>query len=494
MRVSLSLKFLFLMISAVVLFSFSFAWISLQRFRLELERQTVERGKALASNLAGNSVYFAVIEDEPRLQNLVDNLVMGDVLFAEIVRGDRVLAIRTLKGIVKPLPHPMTSPPPTPRISRQVLQQKPYYDLVYPLVWGESSTTTGEELLFPGTPRQQKEQIIGYARIGISLAGVQSEMRRELIVILWITALYLFLGVLLAYLVYKTLVQPVGVLTRAVQAFSRGEVHTVQIRTGDELQVLSEEFNRMTASILQTRMAVEETNRQLREALRVKSEFLANISHELKTPLSAIIGFSQLLLEGVEGKLDEKQREDVSVILSSARHLLGLISQILDFSKIEAGKEELKREKFQPAEVLTECYRSTLPLAEEKGLRLVLSLPPSLPLLNADRMKLRQVILNLLSNAFKFTPEGTVELGARASDREMIFWVKDTGIGILPEHRKRIFEPFFQVESGETRRYAGAGLGLAIVKSYVLMHGGDVWVESPAPAGSGSTFLIRLPL
>ncbi|MGH8103703.1 MAG: HAMP domain-containing sensor histidine kinase, partial [bacterium] len=323
--------------------------------------------------------------------------------------------------------------------------------------------------------------------------SVDEETRGEIRTVLGISVLYLIFGLLVSFIVFRTLVEPVQRLTVAVQKFGRGEPpQEVEVETGDELETLAREFNKMTDSIIGRDRELAQTNAQLLEANRVKAQFLANISHELKTPLNSIIGFSQLLLEGMEGGVSEGQKEDLSIILASGRHLLQLISQILDYAKIEAGREELKPERVNSTDLLRECFQAFKPMSDERGLELTLALDGALPPITADRTKLRQILLNLISNALKFTDHGSVEVGASGQNGLLTVWVRDSGIGIDEAEQVRIFEPFYQADSGVTRKYSGSGLGLTIAKSYVDLHGGKIWVES-AP-GHGSSFYVQFPV
>ncbi len=232
------------------------------------------------------------------------------------------------------------------------------------------------------------------------------------------------------------------------------------------------------------------------EANSAKSQFLANMSHELRTPLNAIIGYSEMLEEEVGEIGHPELAADLQKIRSAGRHLLALINDILDLSKIEAGKTELYFEEFDAAEMLREVATTVQPLATRNANRLQLQLPEMLGTMHADLTKVRQMLLNLLSNACKFTDHGTVTLAAareRAEDgaETVVFRVSDSGIGMTPAQMARLFEAFSQAEASTTRKYGGTGLGLAISRRFARMMGGDVTVESTP--GEGSTFTIRLP-
>ena len=234
------------------------------------------------------------------------------------------------------------------------------------------------------------------------------------------------------------------------------------------------------------------------DANRAKSTFIAHMSHELRTPLTAILGYSELLEEEFQDRGDGVHIPDVQRIQSAAKHLLSLINNMLDVSKIEAGKMELYLEEFDLQEVIEEAVLSVLPLLERGGNSFVRSYQPELGRVRLDKMKVRQVVLNLLSNAAKFTVRGRIELevtrepGENPADGELVVLrVADTGIGMSAEQIKRIFEEYAQGSAATTRRYGGTGLGLAISRSFCQRMRGDV--EAVSALGEGSVFTVRLP-
>ncbi len=237
---------------------------------------------------------------------------------------------------------------------------------------------------------------------------------------------------------------------------------------------------------------LEENFQRLKELDRLKSNFIATMSHELRTPLTSVIGYSEMMLEGLGGTLSDEQREYLGIIMEKGESLLHLITSILDISKIEAGRVRLVLGEVDVGQLLRDAAATVLPAARKKGLQ-VLCEPGQLPRLHADREKLRQCLINLASNAVKFTPAGgKVTLAAEVLPGERLaLRVADSGVGIAAEHLKRIFDVFYQVDGSTTREYGGAGLGLAIVKSFVEAHGGEVKVASTP--GQGSTFSMILP-
>jgi signal transduction histidine kinase/CheY-like chemotaxis protein len=240
---------------------------------------------------------------------------------------------------------------------------------------------------------------------------------------------------------------------------------------------------------------IEDKGRQLEVASRHKSQFLANMSHELRTPLNAIIGVTEMLLEDARTFGQEEQIEPHERILRAGKHLLALINDILDLSKIEAGRMELHLESFAIAPLVEDVVTTIRPLAEKNGNQVVLDCPADLGTMRADAMRVRQALLNLGSNAGKFTERGrvTVAVARRRDDGRgwITFAVSDTGIGMTAEQMAKLFEEFTQADASTTRKYGGTGLGLAISRRFCRMMGGDITVESTL--GAGSTFTIRLP-
>ncbi len=238
---------------------------------------------------------------------------------------------------------------------------------------------------------------------------------------------------------------------------------------------------------------LEDSFGKLKELDRLKSNFLATMSHELRTPLTSVIGYSEMMLEGLGGPLTAEQREYLGIIMEKGENLLQLITSILDITKIEAGRVRLVMSEVELGQLVRDAVSTVLPHARKKGLTLHCEQAASLPKVVCDREKVRQCLINLVSNAVKFTPSGgSVTVGATDLPGERVgLFVSDTGIGIPQEHLAKVWDVFYQVDGSSTREYGGAGLGLAIVKSFVEAHGGQVEVRSVPD--SGSTFTMMLP-
>jgi len=236
---------------------------------------------------------------------------------------------------------------------------------------------------------------------------------------------------------------------------------------------------------------IADKSAQLEAASRHKSEFLANMSHELRTPLNAIIGFSEVLNERMFGELNEKQEEYLKDIYSSGQHLLSLINDILDLSKIEAGRMELEVTDFDLPAAIDNALILVRERASRRGITLGRAIDDRVGMIRGDERKVKQVLLNLLSNALKFTPEGgRIDVRATLTDGMAEISVADTGVGIAPEDQEAIFEEFRQVGTSD-KKVEGTGLGLALSRKFIELHGGRIWVQSQ-PA-KGSTFSFTLP-
>lgn len=272
-----------------------------------------------------------------------------------------------------------------------------------------------------------------------------------------------------------------------------------EIRTGRAFQIfvsaIKDDFSNVIGAVEYGVDITDLRNAKLdsEAANRAKSEFLANMSHELRTPLNSIIGFSDVLLEGYTGDLNEKQTRYLKNISSSGKHLLNIINDILDISKVEAGKAQLHTEILSMENLLKEMLDNMQSLAAKKGIALKISLESDPFYVEVDKGKMNQVLYNLIGNAIKFTEDrGLVILRAKM-DMDMVYIsIQDTGVGISKKDQKKLFKPFSQLDSSVSKKYEGTGLGLALAKKLVVLHGGQIWVESEL--GKGSTFTFTIPV
>ena len=267
-----------------------------------------------------------------------------------------------------------------------------------------------------------------------------------------------------------------------------GETAVVEILSvGNDITSRKQAEERLKSTLNDLAVAKERAE----VADRLKSAFLASMSHELRTPLNSIIGFTGIILQGMVGPLNEEQAKQLNMVRGSANHLLSLINDVLDISKIEAGELQIYRSRFNIRELLDKTVRSCRPAADKKGLALSAVVSEDVEMITSDKVRVEQVILNLLGNAIKFTERGGVSLECKRDDGFFLFTVTDTGIGIKAEDIEGLFRAFHQLDSGTMRRYEGTGLGLSICKRLVEILGGKIWVTSVW--GAGSSFCFTLP-
>ena len=269
--------------------------------------------------------------------------------------------------------------------------------------------------------------------------------------------------------------------------------------TQADLSVLQSLADQVTVAIDNARSyeLSQQAIRELREVDQMKSQFLANMSHELRTPLNSIIGFSRVILKGIDGPVTDMQQQDLTAVYNSGQHLLGLINDVLDLARIEAGKMELNFEEVHLSEMVTSVMSTAKGLVREKRIQLLQRIPADMPTVRGDTMRVRQVLLNLISNATKFTDEGSITVEALVQKgptgkKEALINVVDTGPGISVEDQKKLFQAFSQVDGSATRKSGGSGLGLSICANLVQLQGGRIGVHSEVD--KGSTFYFTIPL
>lgn len=327
-----------------------------------------------------------------------------------------------------------------------------------------------------------------------------AELRTEFVIIVG-GFLTVITSTIIALFTSLSVSKPVKMLIKASENIEEQNYkELINLKADKELNVLIKHFNRMQAAIQIREYELYNKNQELKiqmanvnEANKLKSQFLANMSHELRTPLNSIIGFTNRVIKKSGDSLPQIQQENLKIVLSEAYHLLELINSLLDYSKIEAGKMELHVEKFDLLSVLDEVYTMTRTLSEGKNITYSQDFQEleTIPIVS-DRIKVKQILINIVSNAFKYSEKGTITVSVDISDDFYCLKVKDEGLGISKENINNIFDEFRQVDGTYTRKVGGTGLGLSITKKFVEMLGGKILVESEL--GVGSCFTVYLPM
>lgn len=360
------------------------------------------------------------------------------------------------------------------------------------------------------TDDEKKKQTIGFLQIVLS----QDELMREEIGEV-INSILSFLMLLMAtmiaiYIAFSRIITaPLDRVIRTIRQMAGGDLSPRLPHTEHkEFNQLAEAFNKITAELQKIYGTIEERNRTLEVAIqalelartdaetanRAKSLFLANMSHELRTPLNAIIGYSEILQEDSQGMTENAIKEDLKKITASGRHLLTLINDVLDVSKIEAGKMTLHIESFSIQSLVQEACSIVKPMVEKNQNKLEVAIHKSVQEMESDSMKVKQILVNLLSNAAKFTMKGTIKITLKSKKIEKRSFleldVADTGIGMSKEQTEKVFSAFVQADSSTTRRFGGFGLGLTITKEFCRILGGAISVKSIPNKGSNFTVLL----
>jgi signal transduction histidine kinase len=348
------------------------------------------------------------------------------------------------------------------------------------------------------------QRTIGAVRLGLSMARVDAQLASFLRWRGFSLVAFLCLSALVIYVFSVKITRPIKQLTEQAKKMSQGLLdQTIGVESRDEVGQLATSFNDMARSLSELykgleRKVAERTkelrtaNIKLAEASEHKSRFLANVNHELRTPLSSIIGYARLLRRETESRLSSLQRENLDDLLRNAERLLGLIDSLLDFAKIEAGKMEVYIEPVNIEGLVHSAAATIEPMLNKELVRLVRDVAPDMEPVHTDAEKLRQIIINLLGNAIKFTEQGEIRISASQQNGNFKLAVADSGIGIDKADIDRIFEEFDRGRLSNDGDYRGTGLGLAIVKRLVDVLGGSIAVESEV--GVGSTFTVTLPV
>lgn len=356
-----------------------------------------------------------------------------------------------------------------------------------------------------GIPVYAARQLLGGLVVEFSTATLEQNLTDMYQQTFGIAILSLAFALVAARFFVGLILRPLQELSSVTELFAAGDYkHQVKVRSNDEIGQLSVTFNRMASAVYkrdndqikrleEQLIEVQKAREEAERSDKVKSAFLASMSHELRTPLNAIINFSKFLHRGICGPVNEEQEELSGKIAESGQHLLNLINDVLDMSKIEAGSLKLYVEEdveLQP--ILEQAVEFSSPLLEDKPVEIYRTFDADLPLLNGDRKRLLQVFLNILSNACKFTENGSITVGAEQRDNHVLISIADTGSGIAAEDSSHVFEAFKQTETGLRQGGGGTGLGMPICRKLVEAHDGRVWFESQV--GVGTTFYVELPV
>lgn len=353
-----------------------------------------------------------------------------------------------------------------------------------------------------------EKEVLGEFVLKLSQNVLYRELKENLIsdIYLFIILLIVTLGTLYVVL-RKLIINPLSHMVNTIENLKEDDMSTRFPNYGNnEFGALATAFNIRTEKLNEYYVKVQERKKELEaanenlkgarsdaeKANKSKSQFLANMSHELRTPLNAIIGYSEMLIEEAPELQGPEFVPELLKILSSGKHLLELINDILDISKIEAGKMDVHLEECSIKKIVDEIEHLVGPLVEKNANTFKNRVDEELDKAYTDVTKLRQNLLNLISNASKFTEKGRINLRVVKDGEFMLFQIQDTGIGMTPDQLGKIFQSFTQADSGTTKKYGGTGLGLAITKQFCLMLGGDIWAESQL--GEGTSFFMKLPI
>lgn len=531
--ISLRTKFVLFISLVIIAVCSGLSWYFIRQQSDSMTRSLISSGSILVKNMAYNARYGLVAKDRVLLEQLINGVMeMDESIYAVFTGPDGTqLAMKSKHNIYPDLTiaksldgSGVNDVTITPFAAEYGLHRERLYDFavtirrgsdnpsLFPLLSLESESETR-------TTAEPSSRIYGVVQIGLTGETMNQALNRMIRNVILITIVVIFSGILAAVLLTRRITTPLNSLVKVARQVAGGDLTaSVEPMTHDEVGQLTTVFSQMTESLKERDLAVKQAYRELeqlnrtleqrvrqrtselqtandklQELDRLKSAFVSIVSHELRTPMTSIKGYVENMLDGLAGALTEKQSRSLERVKHNIDRLTRMINELLDLSKIEAGRMELNFTPLALMEMAEEIAESYQAAAHKKSIALQAVPHPGLPMVKGDADKLSRILINLIHNAIKFTPEGgAVRIEAQVRDNDSVeLCVIDSGSGIPPHELDKVFDKFYWSESAPVEA-RGAGLGLAIAKNLVELHGGTIRVESTL--GTGSRFSFTIPV